>query len=172
MTLEEVNALSAEAFVALFGGVYEHSPWVAERVVDYRPFSSVARLVEEMEEEVWAASEEETLALLRAHPQLAGRAAMAGELTPDSASEQDSAGLRQCTPEEFAELTRLNDEYQARFGFPFIIAVRGLGRAEILAAMRQRVGNDPRAEYKEALGQVYRIAGLRIERLVSDAPAI
>jgi OHCU decarboxylase len=169
MTLDEANALPAADFVARFGGVFERSPWVAERVEDCRPFASVAQLHEEMCEEVWASGEETQLALLRAHPELAGKAAIAGELTAESTREQDAAGLRQCTPDEFARLQAGNAAYRRRFGFPFIIAVRGLDRAAILAALEARLGNDRDTEFAQALAQVHRIAALRLADLVTDA---
>lgn len=160
--------LGKEAFVARFGGVYEHSPWIAERAFDAglgpdsdRPEGLSAAL----HAQVAAASRDERLALLCAHPDLAGRLAMAGELTEESRGEQASAGLDRCTPEEFAEFTALNARYRARFGFPFILAVKGRDRSEILAAFRERVENVPDAEFEEALEQVRLIALLRLEAL-------
>ena len=112
-----------------------------------------------------AADDDAKLALLRAHPELAGRLAVAGALTADSTAEQASAGLDRCTPEEFAEFHRLNERYNARFGFPFIVAVRGLSRQDILAAFRARTGNDRETEFATALRQVHRIARLRLEAM-------
>lgn len=157
------SALTREAFVARFGGVYEHSPWVAEAVWDAGTVpDEPGTLAEAMAAVVEAAGEGPQLALLRAHPDLAGRLAVVGGLTAESASEQAGAGLDRCTPEEFAEFQRLNAAYTARFGFPFIIAVRGLDRAAILAAFRRRLGNDRASEFREALNQVHRIARLRV----------
>jgi 2-oxo-4-hydroxy-4-carboxy-5-ureidoimidazoline decarboxylase len=169
MTLDEANALPRVAFVERFGGVFEHSPWVAERVVEARPFSSVQALHAAMASAVHDEGEAAQLALLRAHPELASRAALAGELTADSAREQDAAGLRQCSAGELASLQRMNAEYGARFGFPFIVAVRGLDRAGILARLEARLRNDRDAEFAEALRQVERIAALRLAAII-DTP--
>jgi len=163
----KTRPLAREAFVARFGGIYEHSPWVAEAVWDAGgppadPDTDPEALADAMAAAVEAAGEAAQLALLRAHPDLAGRLAVAGGLTADSASEQAGAGLDRCTPQEFAEFQRLNAAYKARFGFPFIIAVRGLDRAAVLEAFRRRLGNDRAAEFREALDQVHRIARLRL----------
>jgi OHCU decarboxylase len=170
MTLDEANALPAAEFVARFGGVFEHSPWVAGRVVAQRPFPSVAAMHEAMCAAVDAAGAPAQHALLCAHPELAGRAAIAGTLTAESAREQDAAGLRACSPDEFAWLHRANADYRARFGFPFIVAVRGLDRAAILERLAARLANDPATEFAEARRQVERIAALRLADLL-EAPA-
>jgi 2-oxo-4-hydroxy-4-carboxy-5-ureidoimidazoline decarboxylase len=112
-----------------------------------------------------AASDAQKLALIRAHPELAGRTAIAGEMAEASKREQSGAGLDRCTPAEFAEFQRLNEAYNARFGFPFIIAVKGLTRAEILAAFRARLDNDRPAEFDAALDQIHRIAAIRLADL-------
>lgn len=157
------SRLDRAAFVARFGGVYEHSPWVAEAVWDAgRVADDREALAGAMAEAVEAAGEAAQVALLRGHPDLAGRLALAGTLTPESRAEQASAGLDRCTPAELAEFQRLNRAYTARFGFPFIIAVKGLDRPSVLAAFRRRVANDPAAEFREALDQVHRIARLRL----------
>lgn len=157
------SQLDRAAFVARFGGVYEHSPWVAEAVWDAgRVADDREVLAGAMAKAVEAADEAAQVALLRAHPDLAGRLALAGTLTPESRAEQASAGLDRCTPAELAEFQRLNRAYTARFGFPFIIAVKGLDRPGVLAAFRRRVANDPAAEFREALDQVHRIARLRL----------
>jgi 2-oxo-4-hydroxy-4-carboxy-5-ureidoimidazoline decarboxylase len=170
MTLAEANALPKAAFVAAFGGVFEHSPWVAERVAAWRPFASVAAMHAAMCAEVAAAGEDAQLALLRAHPELAGKAAIAGALTADSAREQDGAGLRQCTVAQLEALQRMNAQYRERFGFPFIVAVRGLDREAILARLNARLDHDRDTEFAEALRQVERIAGLRLAAMI-DADA-
>ena len=162
------STLDRAAFVAAYGGVYEHSPWVAEALFDAgltAADDSAAALAARMAQTVEAAEDGAKLALLRAHPELAGRLAVAGALTADSTAEQASAGLDRCTPEEFAEFHALNERYRARFGFPFIVAVRGLGRQDILAAFRRRAGNDRAAEFAAALAQVHRIARLRLEAM-------
>src|SRR5205823_5310745 len=133
------NMLDVRRFVATLGGVFEHSPWVAERAYASRPFESIDALHRAMVETVQRASEAEQLALLRAHPELAGKAAIAGELTAESTNEQASAGLGACTPEELAQIDELNRRYNERFGFPFILAVRGLDRRRILNEFARRV---------------------------------
>jgi OHCU decarboxylase len=162
------RALEREAFTARFGAVYEHSPWVAETVFEAglaprhdRP----SGLHEAMKAVVESASRERQLALLRAHPDLAGRLATAGGLTAHSASEQAGAGLDRCTPAEFARFTALNDAYKSRFGFPFIVAVKGKSRGEILGAFEARVGNDAATEFRTALDEVHKIALFRLREL-------
>ena len=152
------------AYVTRFGGVYEHSPWVAEKAFAMGPPAPEA-LPAVMRQIVEDAGHEAQLALLRAHPDLAGKLAKSGALTSESTSEQASAGLDQCTDEEFAEFTALNERYKARFGFPYILAVRGRNKAEILENFRSRVGNAPEVEFREALDQVHQIAALRFEAL-------
>jgi OHCU decarboxylase len=158
--------MTREAFVACFGGIYEHSPWIAEAVWGSAgpgtDCDTVAGLAEAMAAALDAAPRGVKLALIRAHPDLAGKAAVAGELTADSASEQAGAGLDRCSPEEFARFQELNAAYKAKFGFPFIIAVRGLGRAEILDAFERRLGNGAEAEFATALGEINRIAAMRL----------
>lgn len=159
------SAMNREAFIARFGGVYEHSAWVAERAVDQGlgpGDDGPASLSSRMREIVEAAGETAWLTLLRAHPELAGKLAIAGGLTKDSASEQSSAGLDKCTEEEFRRFHELNTLYRERFGFPFIIAVRGLTRQEILAAFEKRVDHTREAEMRTALDQVHKIAQLRL----------
>lgn len=162
------SAMTREAFVARFGGVYEHSPWVAERAFDQGLGSGddgPAGLSSRMCEIVEAAGEAAWLTLLRAHPELAGKLGLAGNLTEDSASEQSSAGLDRCTETEFRRFHELNASYRERFGFPFIIAVRGLTRQEILTAFENRVHHTREVELRTALDQVHRIARLRLERI-------
>ncbi|WP_299451352.1 allantoate amidohydrolase [uncultured Pigmentiphaga sp.] len=176
LTLDVLNATSAARFVQFLDGLYEHSPWVLERTAAKRPFASVAALKYALAQTVREASREEQLALIRAHPELAGRAAVAGQLTEDSAGEQARAGLTQCTPEEFELLQQLNAAYNSRFGFPFIIAVRGptgagLSRYDIMAAMERRLRNAPDQEFAEALRQIDRIAEIRLaDRLSLTRP--
>ncbi|QDL94144.1 2-oxo-4-hydroxy-4-carboxy-5-ureidoimidazoline decarboxylase (plasmid) [Paroceanicella profunda] len=162
--------LERSAFVARFGGVYEHSPWVAESAWDaglpaglHRPAALAALLAAQVE----AAPRDSRLALLRAHPDLAGKLALAGGLTHASSAEQAGAGLDRCSPEEFAAFTALNAAYRTRFGFPYIIAVRGRDRQEILADFRARVDRDPETEFAAALVHVHRIALLRLEALAA-----
>lgn len=168
ITLADLNDASRDTFVAHLGGVFEHSPWVAERAYDRRPFASRDALHAAMVAAVEDAGAARQLALLRAHPELAGRAAVRGEMTEHSTREQGGSGLLDCSPEEFARLQELNRAYGERFGFPFIIAVRGLDRAGILAAFERRLGNTRDAEMAEALRQIARITGLRIAEAVEE----
>ena len=162
------STLRRAAFVEAYGGIYERSPWVAEAVYDagIEPGDDgAAALAGRMGQVVDAADGDARLTLLRAHPELAGRLAVAGNLTAESTAEQASAGLDRCTSEEFAEFHVLNQRYNARFGFPFIVAVRGLSRQDILEAFRNRAGNDCETEFATALQQVHRIARLRLEAM-------
>ena len=163
--------MTQEDFMDVFGGVYEHTPWIAEAVYAAGLTGSqdtVAGLHDYLRTNVDDADDEKKLALLRAHPDLAGKLAISGELTADSTSEQASAQLDKCTPEEFAEFQSLNDRYKETFGFPYILAVRGRNRQEILENFRSRVDNTPDTEFAEALKQVHRIALLRIEALFQE----
>jgi len=163
------SSLDRAGFLARYGGVYEHSPWIAAAVWDAGEAGDEAEaLANVMAARVEAADEASKLALLRAHPDLAGRLAVRGELTAESTSEQAGAGLDRCSPGEFAEFQRLNAAYTARFGFPFILAVKGFDRAGILAAFRRRVENARAAEFREALDQVHRIARLRLLALANE----
>lgn len=166
MTLQQLNGLPREVFIAALADIFEHSPWVAERAANQRPFADVESLHTAMCAAMRAEGHAAQLALIRAHPQLAGKAAIAGELTQSSAREQQGAGLDRCTPEEFSELNRLNDAYFARFGFPFIVAVKGHSRQSILAAMRERLPHDAETEFDEALRQIERIAGFRLTAMM------
>jgi OHCU decarboxylase len=164
--LAHLNACDREAFVLALAGIFEHSPWVAERVFPLRPFASVDASHTAMCTAVAAAGEGAQLLLIRAHPQLAGKAAVRGELTEASTLEQRGAGLDRCSPEEYAQLHALNDAYEAKFGFPFILAVRGHTRTSILASMAARLDHGRDEEIAEALRQIARIAGFRLSDLV------
>jgi 2-oxo-4-hydroxy-4-carboxy-5-ureidoimidazoline decarboxylase len=166
MTPAELNALPQDAFTAILGSIFEHSPWIAAASWSQRPFSDVEALHAAMCRVLAEADDEARLALIRAHPELAGRAAIRGELTEASTREQSGAGLDQCSAEEFAELTRLNSAYNERFGFPFILAVRGHTRGSIIANMAERLGNSREAEIATALAQIERIALLRLRDLL------
>jgi 2-oxo-4-hydroxy-4-carboxy-5-ureidoimidazoline decarboxylase len=167
LTLPDVNRMSAEEFRRALGGVFEHSPWIAERARAARPFASLEALHAAMVSVVRRASREERLALLRAHPDLAGRAARAGNLTAASRAEQSSAGLDRLTDEEYERFGRLNAGYREKFGFPFIIAVRQQDKTAILAAFEWRLGNTVEDEVEAALAQVFDITRLRLEALVT-----
>lgn len=166
LTLAFLNGCEAAEFVTALGGIYEHSPWVAERIVDARPFASVEALRTALREAVDSATSRDKLRLLRAHPQLAGRAARRGDLTAASLGEQRGAGLTDLDAQQLARVARLNERYEARFGFPFIIAVRAHTRDEIFAEWTQRLDNDPQREKAKALDQVHTIAGIRLGELV------
>ena len=153
--------LDRQRFVDAVGRVFEHSPWVAERASAHRPFASVCALHEAMIREVAAAGADEQLALLRAHPDLGAKARM----TSASASEQSGAGLDQLTPAEFDALIRLNTAYRDTFGFPFLYAVKGSTKHDILKALERRLASNRGDELGEALRQVYRIAGFRLEEM-------
>jgi beta-ureidopropionase / N-carbamoyl-L-amino-acid hydrolase len=171
ITLTELNSRIPDAFVEALGGIYEHSPWIPERASGQRPFASAAALKLALRDVVALASEDEQLSLLRAHPELAGKAAIAGELTRESTGEQASSGLNMCSPEEYEALHRLNAEYSSKFGFPFILAVRGptgkgLTRREIIDTFARRLKSQRADEMAEALRQVHRIAEIRLNDLL------
>lgn len=155
-------ALSDAAFIAKYRELFEHSPWVVERAASKRPLADVlAGLMAVVDE----ASDEDRLRLIRAHPELAGKAAIDRTLTDASAAEQASAGLDRLTPQEFEIFHELNAAYSARFGFPFIICVRMTDKAGILAAMERRLANSPEAEIATAIEQVGHIVRLRLEAM-------
>ena len=157
-------------FIGRFGGIYEHSQWVAEEVAaEAHASDDMAEIAALMAECVDNASEERQLALIRAHPDLAGRAQIAGELTADSTDEQASAGLDQCSAEEYALFQNLNDRYKNKFGFPFVMAVRGSSRADILAAFAARLDNDTTTEFETALQEIHKIARLRLQAMDADS---
>ncbi|HEY8878491.1 MAG TPA: 2-oxo-4-hydroxy-4-carboxy-5-ureidoimidazoline decarboxylase [Roseateles sp.] len=177
MTLDQLNGASDADFVALLDGTYEHSPWIAERAAAARPFKSLAALKVALARVVREATVDEQLGLIRAHPELAGKAAVAGELTAESTNEQQKAGLTACTPEEFAKLQKLNADYNARFGFPFILAVRGprgtgFTRAEIIATFERRLRAHPDLERAECLRQIHRIAEIRLNDKFGARPEL
>jgi 2-oxo-4-hydroxy-4-carboxy-5-ureidoimidazoline decarboxylase len=163
MTIAELNALDCAAFVDAVGWVFEHSPWVAERAWLRKPFATAGELHSAMVVEVETGTPEEQLALLRAHPDLGARAKM----TDASTSEQAGAGLDNLRPSEFARLQRLNTQYRDKFGFPFLYAVKGSTKHDILEALEARVAAGHDAELHEALRQVSRIARFRLEGIVS-----
>jgi 2-oxo-4-hydroxy-4-carboxy-5-ureidoimidazoline decarboxylase len=162
MTLAEANSLSSEAFVEAFRDIAEHSPWVAERASSLRPFASRATLVDAFQRALATASRLEQEAVLRAHPDLGRKA----KLARDSAREQTGAGLDRLTPSELARFEALNEGYRARFGFPFILAVKGADKHRILDAFEQRAGGAHEEEIWTALAQVMRIIRFRIEERV------
>lgn len=158
--------MSDDDFVQRFGGIYEHSPWVAERAAPHvgksADYDQIANLLADC---VDNASRERRLELIRAHPDLAGKAQVAGELTAASTAEQASAGLDRCSAEEYERFQSLNERYRKKFGFPFVMAVRGAARRDILAAFERRLGNDPETEFETALVEIHKIARLRLEAM-------
>ena len=167
LSIDAVNELDAAAFAACFGDVAEASSWVAEAAVGLWPFPDREALVDAFAGAVRAASREKQLALLRAHPDLAGRAAVAGDIAQESRREQAGAGLDRLTAGEFARFHDLNTRYRERFGFPFILAVKGATKEMILAAFEARIGNDAETERAAALANVERIFRFRIEERVA-----
>ena len=177
LTIQQLNAASAADFVALLDGSYEHSPWVAERAAARRPFASLDQLKLAMVQVVREAGREMQLALLRAHPELAGTAMVSKTLTAESTHEQGKAGLADCTPDEFAKLQRLNAAYTAKFGFPYILAVRGprgtgLPKQEIIATFERRLAHPVDYELAESLRNIHRIVELRLADKFGDEPAL
>ena len=177
LTIEQLNAATPAEFVALLDGTYEHSPWIAERAAALRPFTSLAGLKHALVTVVRDAGLEPQLALIRAHPELAGKAMVSKTLTAESTNEQGKAGLTDCTPEEFARLQQLNADYNAKFGFPFILAVRGprglgLGRHEIIATFARRLGNPVDFERDECLRNIHRIAEIRLNDKFGVSPEL
>ena len=156
-------------FIARYAGVYEHSPWVAEQVAQLAADTDdVAQIAALMADCVDNASVEQQLELIRAHPDLAGRAQLAGELTADSTDEQSSAGLDQCSAEEFDRFQSLNGDYWNKFGFPFVMAVRDSDRAAIINAFAARLENDYDLEFETALTEIHKIARLRLGAMETD----
>ncbi|VUZ23131.1 Uncharacterised protein [uncultured Comamonas sp.] len=177
LTLEQLNAASPAEAVALLDGLYEHSPWIAGQALAQRPFTSLAHIKHAMVQVLAQAGEQAQLDLIRAHPELAGKAMQTNTLTAESTNEQNKAGLTQCTPEELAHIQNLNRQYGERFGFPFILAVRGprglgLPKAEILATFERRLRNHPDFERAEALRNIHRIAEIRLNDKFGYVPTL
>ncbi|MGQ0502783.1 MAG: allantoate amidohydrolase [Panacagrimonas sp.] len=168
ITLDALNRCAPEAFVAALAGIFEHSPWVAAQVAGQRPFETRLHLHEALCAAVRQAPREQQVGLVRAHPELAGKAAVRGELTAESAREQHGAGLAACTQAEFDRLQALNAAYRARFGIPFVLSVKGHDRASILRHLEQRLDHDADPELATALDEIDRIAAFRLAALVSE----
>jgi N-carbamoyl-L-amino-acid hydrolase len=176
-TLDQINHASAAEVATLLDGTYEHSPWIAERAAAKGPFASLAALKRALVEVVRDAGRDAQLALIRAHPELAGKAMVTKTLTAESTNEQGKAGLTDCTPEEFAHIQKLNADYNAKFGFPFIMAVRGprgtgLNRHEIIATFERRLNHHPDYEFDEALRNIHRIAEIRLDDKFGHEPTL
>lgn len=162
------SQLNRAEFVAALGDIYEHSPWVAEQAFERlspQQRDDIEAVHACMSQVVADADRTTLLALINAHPDLAGKAAVQGELTAASTQEQAGAGISQCTPDEFQRFTSLNDAYRARFGFPFIMAVKGSDRRQILAAFETRIGHSPDDEFACALREIDKIALFRLQAL-------
>ena len=162
------DSLNQADFISVFGGVYEHSSWVAEQAWQQKEqhpqgyFDDIEKLKEVMKSIVDQSSDEQKLMLLRAHPDLAGKAALSGTLTNESKAEQAGAGLDQCSEEELAHFLQLNDAYRSKFGFPFIMAVKGATKEQILSGFEERTPNDLATEFNRAINEVHKIAGFRL----------
>ena len=177
LTLQELNTASPAQALAWLDGVYEHSPWIASQALAERPFRSLAHLKHALASAVRNAPADAQLALIRAHPELAGKAMVSKTLTHESTHEQSTAGLTDCSPEEFARIQQLNQDYNARFGFPFIVAVRGprgagLTRSQIIETFARRLDNHPGFERAEALRNIHRIAEIRLADKFDAHPAL
>ena len=159
------ESLSRDAFIERYGAIYEHSPWVAEQCFASARGAGPAELAGIFVKCVDSADHETRLQLIRAHPDLAGRAAVRGELTADSTDEQASAGIDQCTGEEYEQFLAFNSAYREKFGFPFVMAVKNSNRLEILSAFAERIENDVNTEFETAIREVHKIARLRLEAL-------
>ena len=166
--LPTVNELAERQFIDMLGGIYEHSPWVAEQAFQHRPFDSLNNLQNTMATAVRQANQEKLLQLIRNHPQLAGKEAAQGTLTIDSKNEQQGAGLDQCSAEELETINTLNGEYLEKFSFPFVIAVKGLDRYQIIGAMQHRIHNDRQNEFDTSIEEICKIARIRLEALISE----
>ena len=168
-TIERLNAASAAEFAAALGGIYEHSPWVAEAAAGKRPFATLAALHEAMRGAVMSADKAKKCALIDAHPDLAGKAARAGAMTADSKGEQTSAGLDRLSEEEFKKFHQLNESYRKKFGSPFIVCVRRHGKESIFRQFEARLDNNAAGEQATALDEIVRIAALRLDQHVGAA---
>lgn len=164
LSIAAINAMDRAAFVARFGGVYERSPWVAEQAWGARPFAGRMALEQAMQEVVRTSGRQRQLELIGLHPRLGTRLRLSGY----SREEQSGAGLLSAAPEELEELARLNAAYEARFGFPFILAVRSASVRQILDSCRARIDHAAASEFDESLRQVFRIAHFRLSDLVDD----
>lgn len=171
-TLASLSAAPRDEFVRTLGGIFEHTPWIAERAYAARPFASVDDLHRAMVATLASAPLEAKLALICAHPELAGKEAAAGTMTADSVGEQASAGLDRCTPDELARLRAGNTAYRDKFGFPFVMAVKGKSRQEILTALASRVGGTRDAEFARCIDEIGKIARLRLDAMLGSRPSV
>jgi OHCU decarboxylase len=165
-TIDTLNETTNEQFIEIVGGIFEHSPWIAEKAAKAKPFSSFDQLLQEMVNIVENSSASQKLTLIKAHPNLGERISM----TTHSINEQKGAGLQDLTPDEYEKLINLNKQYMDKFGFPFIMAVRGKNKHQIYEAMESRIHHQKDAEFQTALKEIYKIAQLRLEEKMSDKP--
>ncbi len=166
--VKHLKQLNLDEFVSRYGGIYEHSPWVAEETHELAgEIEDVGELAAVFAMCVEEATDERKLALICAHPDLAGKAAISGKLTEESNVEQASAGMDQCSKEEYQQFQDLNDQYKDKFGFPFVMAIRDSDRQEILAAFQRRLENDSQTEFDTAIREIHKIARLRLQGLVT-----
>jgi beta-ureidopropionase / N-carbamoyl-L-amino-acid hydrolase len=177
LTLQSLNAATAADAALMLSGLYEHTPWIAERALTQRPFKSLAQLKYCMAQILGAASREEQLSLIRAHPELAGKGMQSQTLTSESTTEQNKAGLTQCTADELQKIASLNKAYTDKFGFPFILAVRGargtgLNKKQILTTFERRLHNHPEFELQECLRQIHRIVEIRLNDKFGIMPSL
>ena len=177
ITLHQINTLPRAQAAALLQGLYEHSDWIAEQALDARPFASAAALKHAMVQVLQRAGRDAQVALVRAHPELAGKAMVSKSLTAESTHEQSKAGLTDCTPEEFAHIQKLNADYNAKFGFPFVLAVRGprgagLNRQQIIDTFERRLHNHPDYELAECLRNIHRIVEIRLNDKLGYEPTL
>ena len=161
-SIDKFNKLSKPEFISIFGNVFEKTEWIAERCYDSKPYNNIDELFFKMMEVFEKTEKEKHLEILNAHPNLA----VEKKLTEDSKNEQKNASLNQCTDEEFVEFKKLNEEYKKKFGFPFIIAVKGKNKEEILNSFRQRITNNINLEFEEAKKQVKKIASFRLSEII------
>lgn len=162
LTIEQLNKTTEHEFMEFLGGIFEHSPWVAEQALNAKPFSSLEHLYEKMVSVVEQSIEEQKLILIKEHPNLGERI----EMSPDSVNEQAGAGLKNLTPEEYDRFSTLNQQYMDKFGFPFILAVKGKNKHQIYEAMEQRAQNQREIEFETAMKEIYKIALLRLEEKI------
>ena len=177
VSLEQVNQASATDALTLLDGLYEHSPWIAEKALAARPFKSLAHLKHLMTQVVDQAGRDTQIQLVRAHPELAGKAMVSQSLTAESSNEQSTAGLTNCTPQELASIVQLNSDYNAKFGFPFVLAVRGaratgLTRQQIITTFQRRLRNHPDHELGECLRNIHRIVEIRLNDKFGVQPTL
>ena len=161
-SIDKINKLSKPDFISIFGNIFEKTEWIAQKSYDLKPYKNYEELFLKMMEIFENTNKENHLKILNAHPDLA----VEKKLTKDSKNEQKNASLNQCTSEEFIEFKKLNEKYKVKFGFPFIIAVKGKNKEEILNSFRQRITNNINLEFEEAKKQVKKIASFRLSEII------